>query len=1137
MFDRLGRLLLRLRFLAVALWILAAAAALLLAPSLSKVGSADETSFLPADAGSLQARHVVQQAFPSDASASTATLVLERDGGLTAADRTYLADLAAWMRSPQAPAAVRDTVTGVVTVDANPELASMYRSPDGAVELATVRLNVISFQQASNDAVDAIRAHIAQTAPAGLAVHLTGQAGIGRDYMKALLDGTDRTTVVTIVLVVVILLLIYRAPLAALVPLLTIGAAYIVSRGVLGELGQAGWKLSSVMESFIVVLVFGVGTDYTIFLISRFREELGRADPEHAVPLTVGRIGAVITASAATVVVGLGSMAFGSFGMIQSTGPGLAIAIAITLLAGLTLTPALLAIFGHHLFWPLHEHRRATDEGRGLWNAIARRLTQRPAISAVLVLLVLLAPLAALPGLRSNFDVLAELPTSTDARQGFEALGRHLDKGQLLPVQVLAQQASTNLSTPTALGRLRLTTDRLAATPGVLHVRSVVEPTGDGTVPAGIQPSAQLADLATKLTPSGDVAAARRALLRPDATAGLDSAAAYLDALGGAFPDVAGTPAFSTARADLSGYADAIRQLQASARVNGQLHGLAAAVRASASGVTTNPSQAAAQLQAIGAYLQELAVAFPDALAQPSFEDARTTLLQLQARPSPTLVGRLAGDLDALGAVFDARPDALLLPTSLPATPASTALGQRIGQLAADVPSDLRTLSTTFAGRQDDYFLPTTMAGSSGTSAKQALDAYDSPGRDVSRLYVTVSDDPYSTAAFDTVQRIRDVLAADVPGYGSGARAFVGGPTAEFTDIQTTIAADFQRVAAITVLGILVVLALLLRSLVAPLYLVATVLLSYAATLGLSSLVFQRWLGQPGLNYFIPLMVFVLLVALGSDYNIFLMARVREESARHDLRTGIRRASARTGTVITSAGIILAGTFGALASAPLQMLVQVGVTVALGVLIDTFLVRSLLVPALTALIGEAVWWPFGRGERPAPAVPVGPVPAFAVAAAGAGPSAPVLPGGGVPELDASALRARLEGRPKPEEAATEEITAEHSAESPAAEPVPPKPPVAEPPESLPAESPVSAVPPPPVPAALPPAAAVPSATPSATFPPTARRPRSPASGSRPAPLFGEPSPLTRAVLTGVAVVSVAVGLGSLVRRARRGRRR
>jgi len=187
-------------------------------------------------------------------------------------------------------------------------------------------------------------------------------------------------------------------------------------------------------------------------------------------------------------------------------------------------------------------------------------------------------------------------------------------------------------------------------------------------------------------------------------------------------------------------------------------------------------------------------------------------------------------------------------------------------------------------------------------------------------------------------------------------------------------------VAAITVAGVLVVLMVLLRSLVAPFYLVATVMLSWMSSLGIAALLFQGLLGHSGVSYFLSLIVFVLLVALGSDYNIFLMSRVREESEHLGVHDGIQVASAHTGTVITSAGIILAGTFAAMAIAPLRLLLQIGVTVSLGVLIDTFVVRSMLVPAITALVGKWAWWPFhkrvaqagaageagGAGEAPAP---------------------------------------------------------------------------------------------------------------------------------------------------------------------------
>jgi len=307
MFEGLGSRTYRYRYLIVAAWIVAAVFAVKLAPSLASQGATDQASFLPAYVPSVQARDAVEKAFPGATSTSSATISFSRDAGLTDADRTYLAAYAAWITSADAPSPVRTAVTKVDTVDSRPELASMLRSDDGALQLVNVNLNVGSAGGAADVIVSALRDHAATTAPAGLAVHVTGTAGISTDYLRAIRTGTDSTTTVTIVLVLVILLLIYRAPLAALVPLVTIGGAFVVARGVLGMLAAAGWHISSLLDTFLVVLVFGVGTDYAIFLISRFREEVSaKGDWHDASRTTVRRIGAVISASAATVMVGLG---------------------------------------------------------------------------------------------------------------------------------------------------------------------------------------------------------------------------------------------------------------------------------------------------------------------------------------------------------------------------------------------------------------------------------------------------------------------------------------------------------------------------------------------------------------------------------------------------------------------------------------------------------------------------------------------------------------------------------------------------------------------------------------------------------------------------------------------------------------
>jgi RND superfamily putative drug exporter len=193
--------------------------------------------------------------------------------------------------------------------------------------------------------------------------------------------------------------------------------------------------------------------------------------------------------------------------------------------------------------------------------------------------------------------------------------------------------------------------------------------------------------------------------------------------------------------------------------------------------------------------------------------------------------------------------------------------------------------------------------------------------------------------------------------------ALVGGVTATALDTNITAQRDLVTIIPLVLGVILVVLMLLLRSVLAPLLLVASVVLSYAAAMGVSALVFNHILGFPGADATVPLFGFVFLVALGVDYNIFLMSRVREESLKHGTRPGILRGLGVTGGVITSAGVVLAATFAALGVIPIMFLVQLAFIVAFGVLLDTVLVRSLLVPALSYDLGERIWWPARMARR------------------------------------------------------------------------------------------------------------------------------------------------------------------------------
>lgn len=228
----------------------------------------------------------------------------------------------------------------------------------------------------------------------------------------------------------------------------------------------------------------------------------------------------------------------------------------------------------------------------------------------------------------------------------------------------------------------------------------------------------------------------------------------------------------------------------------------------------------------------------------------------------------------------------------------------------------------------------------------------------------TATDPPDSAAAKETVERVRDAVHA-VP----DADARVGGGTAALLDMDRATAHDNKLIIPLVLVVVLLILAVLLRAVVAPLLLISTVVLSFATALGLSALAFRHLFDYAGEPTDFPLFVFVFLVALGIDYNIFLSTRIREEAGHQGTRAGVLTGLAATGAVITSAGLVLAGTFAALGTLPMVAFAEIGFAVALGVLLDTFVVRSILVTSLFLDVGPKVWWPHPLARRPEPTAP------------------------------------------------------------------------------------------------------------------------------------------------------------------------
>lgn len=347
-------------------WLAIAAVSAVAAPDFTKVATYDDNAFLPTGADSIRGAQLMREGWPEDNFTASAVIVLLRDAGrLREPDLAYARAVASWLRSEQAPEGLGDTLTHLE----EPELEQALAAEDGQAMLMVAGLEVPPFSPAGHEIVHSLRERIREQAPPeGLDVLVSGTAGIALDEHTAIEASVARTELLTVILVVVLVLWVLRSPVAALVPLVTVGGAYALSMAVVGTFARIGMDVSYLFQMFAIVIVFGAGTDYALLVLARYSEELRGMDPREELlgraqatesesrarhlRTTMLVLAGVLTSTAASTMVGFSAQIVAQFGLFRTMGPALAIAVFITLLAGLTLTPAVMRLFGRWLFWP-----------------------------------------------------------------------------------------------------------------------------------------------------------------------------------------------------------------------------------------------------------------------------------------------------------------------------------------------------------------------------------------------------------------------------------------------------------------------------------------------------------------------------------------------------------------------------------------------------------------------------------------------------------------------------------------------------------------------------------------------------------------------------------------------------------------
>ncbi len=443
MFRRLGQFTVRHPWLTCSVWLALAAILTAVAPDWQQHSLDDDIRFLPRHFSVSRGYELLAEAFPKDLFASRVLLALERpESPLTEGDYRLVDEIVAEVKQlAQEEAALK--ITHVASYR-EPMIGPRFTSADRHCTLIQISLATpyLALQtQTTVDRIEAlVRPLVEEGAASGLHLFVTGPAALGRDLVRATARSLEQTTWATIALVIVILLLVYRSPLLALIPLTTIGVATWVALQVLALIALIpGVHLVNVSQVFTIVILFGAGTDYCLFLISRYREEL-----EAGAPIGIGltraveQVGGAISASAGTVMVGLGMMVWAEFGKIRHAGPVIAVALVIGLAASLTLTPALLSLAQEWAFWP-RRLRIGTPrpESRTLWERLSRLVARRPILTWSVSLVVLL-PLALIGSqIAPTFKPTGDLGPYSPSVQGLEMIQRRFPPGETGPITIL----------------------------------------------------------------------------------------------------------------------------------------------------------------------------------------------------------------------------------------------------------------------------------------------------------------------------------------------------------------------------------------------------------------------------------------------------------------------------------------------------------------------------------------------------------------------------------------------------------------------------------------------------------------------------------------------------------------------------
>lgn len=954
---------------AIAVWVVLAFVAVITLPNTTQLIKEKGQITLPSKSESSKANRLAKEV-SGGKSGTDVTLVYHNDQGLTADQQDQIANKAKELKNDKSEYGIKSVTSAADGESVKSQVLSKNKQTELIVLTVSNKGSLIN------------RAEKIQTNSkiSGVKTYITGSDLLTDEFSQITEKGIQKTELIAAIFIFIVLILVFKSPIVPIISLLNVGVALVVSLGLIMNLAKyANLPLSDFTQVFLVVVLFGIGTDYNILLYDKFKEELIKGQDRHSAARNAQKsAGKTMLYSGSSVLIGFAVLILAQFSFYRSAF-GVSIGVFILLAVLLSLNMFFMHWLGKRMFWPSKNFNKATTSK--LWFGLSKTAIRRPFIA--LGLIGIFGGIFALNGYGTlNFNTADEIPDSNSKKQGYLIVQKDFSKGTASPT-TLYIKSDKKLTNQADLATLDKLTDYLKKEKGIKQVMSVTQPTGKRI--KALYLNKQLKTLTSGLTQSDkglstinsglnsassqiSSANVQEQLQSVNTLAeGTEELQSGMSQLGSGIQQYvqgvqslnSGLGTLSSGANTLSGglsqtaqgsnelqeqYSQVNQQVQKLSSLQSQLSELSELTGSQSINTISNKLTEATSISnsinsgisslnsAIGqinSSTPELTSGISEAssgsqeLVSSGSELTNSTSTLLSGTQSVNSgVQELNQQLQSLGSQVTQLSSGL--------SSASTGINQVQDGLTS-IKDYLHNLKDSYMG--NEFYIPKSSLNNS--SLKESYDAYFSKNHKIGTLSVILKDDPSSSKAMKTIQRLENDTKARLKGTSlENSQIAYGGETSQNDDLKELANSDFSRTAIIMLIGIGLALILVTRSIMQPLIILLTLIITYVTSMGITKWISGTFLGDDMLTWNTPFFTFIMLVALGVDYSIFLMMRYREELKNGNPATeSILNAAKIIGTVVLSAVIILGGTFAALIPSGVTTLIQVAIGVITGLII------------------------------------------------------------------------------------------------------------------------------------------------------------------------------------------------------------